>query len=105
MRLIDAETADRLLDFPSLIEALRDGHRGEVDAYGRMLLTAGDDALLGMAAWQAGAGLGIKLASVFPGNAARGRPNIASLYVLFDAADRAQDRRRLRPRGRLSFAA
>ncbi len=87
MRLIDAETAARLLDLPSLIAALRDGHRAGIDAYGRVLMEAGSDALLGMAAWQRGQAFGIKLASVFPGNAARGAPTIASVYVLFDGSD------------------
>lgn len=86
MRLIDAETAARLLDLPSLIEALREGHRAGVAQYGRLLMQDGDDALLGMAAWQRGEALGIKLASVFPGNAARGLPTIESVYVLFDGA-------------------
>ena len=84
MRLIDAETAARLLDLPSLIEALRDGHRAGVAQYGRLLMQDGADALLGMAAWQRGQAFGVKLASVFPGNAARGRPTIDSVYVLFD---------------------
>ncbi len=87
MRLIDADTADRLLDFPSLIEALRDGHRAGVDGYGRLLMEQAPDAMLGMAAWQRGQAFGIKLATVFPGNAARGKPNIASVYVLFDGTD------------------
>ncbi len=87
MRLIDAETAARLLDLPGLITALREGHRAGIDAYGRVLMQTGADALLGMAAWQAGEAFGIKLASVFPGNAARGAPTIASVYVLFDGGD------------------
>ena len=87
MKLIDAETAARLLDFPGLIEALRDGHRAGVEGYGRLLMQDGADALLGMAAWQRGQAFGIKLATVFPGNAARGVPTIDSVYVLFDGSD------------------
>ena len=87
MKLVDAATAARLLDLPSLIAALRDGHRHDIDDTGRMLLGAGTDSFLAMGAWQRGAGFGVKLATVFPGNAARGKPNIASLYVLFDDAD------------------
>ncbi len=87
MRLIDADTAARLLDWPSLIEAFRDGHRAGVDGYGRLLMNQGPDAMLGMAAWQRGQAFGIKLATVFPGNAARGAPTIASVYVLFDGSD------------------
>ena len=87
MKLVDAATADRLLDFPSLIAALREGHRSDMTDSGRLLMSAAPDSLLAMAAWQRGAGFGVKLASVFPGNAAKGKPNIASVYVLFDDAD------------------
>lgn len=87
MTLIDAATAARLLDLPGLIEALRDGHRAGVDGYGRLLLQDGADGMLGMAAWQHGQAFGIKLATMFPGNVARGRPTIASVYVLFDGSD------------------
>jgi ornithine cyclodeaminase/alanine dehydrogenase-like protein (mu-crystallin family) len=87
VKLVDADTAARLLDFPSLIEALRDGHRADVDDSGRLLLTSGPDSFLAMAAWQGRAGFGVKLATVFPGNAAAGKPNIASVYVLFDGRD------------------
>jgi ornithine cyclodeaminase/alanine dehydrogenase-like protein (mu-crystallin family) len=89
MILVDAETAARLLDFPSLIEALREGHRVGVDDFGRLLMehpsaAGGHNGLLAMAAWQRGAAFGVKLATVFPSNAAVGLPNIASVYVLFD---------------------
>ncbi len=87
MKLVDAATADRLLDFPSLIEALREGHRHDMDDAGRLLLSSGSDRFLAMAAWQRAAGFGVKLATVFPGNAALGKPNIASVYVLFDGGD------------------
>ena len=89
MILIDAATVERLLDLPSLIEAMRAGHRAGVDAYGRMLMEVAPDALLAMGAWQRGAAFGVKLASVFPGNAAQGVPNIASVYVLFDGRNGA----------------
>ena len=91
MRLVDADAAARLLDLPSLIEALRDGHRAGVDGFGRLLLeqpgaAGATDGFLAMAAWQRGAVFGVKLATMFPGNAAAGLPNIASVYVLFDGA-------------------
>jgi ornithine cyclodeaminase len=92
IRLIDAGTVARALDLPRLIEALRVGHREGVEAFGRMLLeqpsAAGDtDRLLGYAAWQRGRAFGIKLASVFPDNAASDVPTVASVYVLFDGPD------------------
>jgi alanine dehydrogenase len=85
--LIDTETVARLLDLPSLIEAMRAGHRTGIDAYGRMLMEVAPDALLAMGAWQRDAAFGVKLASVFPGNAVREMANIASVYVLFDGAN------------------
>jgi len=92
MILVDAETAARLLDLPSLVEAMREGHRAGVDDFGRLLMeqpsaTGGRDGFLAMAAWQRGAAFGVKLATVFPANAAAGLPNIASVYVLFDGRD------------------
>jgi ornithine cyclodeaminase/alanine dehydrogenase-like protein (mu-crystallin family) len=92
MRLVDAETAARLLDFPSLIEAMREGHRAGVDEFGRLLLeqpgtTGAQDGFLLMAAWQRGAVFGVKLATMFLANAAKGLPNVASVYVLFDGTN------------------
>ncbi|HTU52699.1 MAG TPA: ornithine cyclodeaminase family protein [Acetobacteraceae bacterium] len=89
IRLIGADEADGALDFPSLIAALRAGHRAGVAASQRLLLAQpstgeGEDHLLVLAAWQRGQALGVKLASVFPANAERGMPAIASVFVLFD---------------------
>lgn len=89
---VGAETAARLLDFPSLIEALREGHRTGIDEYGRLLLEqpnarGGQDGFLMMVAWQRGEALGVKLATSFPGNGALGLPSVASVYVLFDGSD------------------
>ncbi len=42
--------------------------------------------LLLMPAWRPGRRLGIKTVTVFPGNAALGRPALHSTYLLFDAA-------------------
>ncbi|MGH7056804.1 MAG: ornithine cyclodeaminase family protein [Acetobacteraceae bacterium] len=96
IRFIDAATAERLLDLPSLIEALRQGHRDGVDASERMLLAqspASEDAppdhLLVYAAWQRRQALGVKLATVFPGNAKCDLPSIASVFVLFDGENGA----------------
>jgi ornithine cyclodeaminase len=92
IRFIDEETATRLLDFPSLIEALRAGHKAGIDEQGRMLLeqssrNGANDHFLVLAAWQRQQALGIKLVTVFPDNAARNTPTIASVYVLFDGID------------------
>jgi ornithine cyclodeaminase len=44
-----------------------------------------DGSLLLMPAWQSGRYLGTKLVTVFPGNAERNQPAVASIYILFDA--------------------
>jgi ornithine cyclodeaminase len=43
--------------------------------------------LLMMPAWRVGERLGVKLVTVFPGNAARGERSVAAVYLLFDASD------------------
>ena len=92
MRLVDAATADRLLDFPALIEALRDGHRARPPDIARLLMeqqaaAGGHDGFLAMAAWQPGAAFGVKLASMFVANPQHGLPAVASAYVLFDGSN------------------
>ena len=84
MRTIDA---DRVFLPPlALVEALREGHRGGPGEIGRLLVEAGSDGALVWAGFRPDLGLAIKTATVFPGNAAFGRPNIHSLVTLFDGA-------------------
>ncbi len=93
MQVIGGDQIHRLLDFPSLIEALRvmfrDGckvparhHHGiaAATAEGR------PGTLLVMPAWQAGRALGIKIVTVFPDNTRRSLPAVHGTYVLLDAA-------------------
>jgi alanine dehydrogenase len=94
IRFIDTDEVERALDFPSLIAALRVGHRAGVASTERLLLAqpaarGGQDHLVILAAWQTSEALGVKLASVFPGNAEKGRPTIASVFVLFDGENGA----------------
>lgn len=89
LRVIGAAETEEALDYPSLVAALREGHRAGIEASERLLLEqpaagAGQDHFLALAAWQRGRAIGVKLASVFPGNAASGMPTIASVFVLFD---------------------
>lgn len=89
MRVVSAEEAHRLLDYPSLIEALRELFRRGVDRAERYVLDQPlpdgrrNDWLL-LPAWQFGRHLGIKLVSVFPENTSRGIESIQGLYLLFD---------------------
>jgi ornithine cyclodeaminase len=93
MKLIDADTVHRILDYRPLVEALRAGHRKGVDGVERLLMTqpargGATDYFLALPAWQRGEALGIKLVTVFPDNAsAASPPTIQSVYVLFDGRD------------------
>lgn len=92
MLIVDrAETAS-LLDDKSLVAALREAFRDGATVPARHHHTikvagAPDATLLLMPAWQEGKLLGVKLASVFPGNAAAGKPAVTAAYILFDAND------------------
>jgi ornithine cyclodeaminase len=92
LKFIDADTAARLLDLPSLIEAFRAGHRAAPAAVGHTLLEQSSssglaDRFLIHTAWQGRSALGAKLVTVFPGNAETSKPTIASVYVLLDGSD------------------
>ncbi len=92
MQAIGAEEIHRLLDFPSLIEALRGIFRDGCDVPPRHHHTIatgeGETApgtLLLMPAWQQGRVLGIKIVTVFPDNARRALPAVHGTYLLLDA--------------------
>lgn len=89
MRYISAAELDAKLEFPPLVEALRDLFRRGVD-HARSIhlnqpLADGrrNDWLL-LPAWQFGRHMGIKLVSVFPENESKGLASVQGLYVLFD---------------------
>lgn len=87
MRFVGASEIDAVLDYPALVEALREAFRASLVAPTRHhheIERPGETAtLLLMPAWAAGTGyLGVKVVSVFPGNAARGRPSVMGTYLL-----------------------
>ena len=89
LHLAAEQVAARLGRGP-LIDALDRAFRSEFQAPVRQQYAVGNpqnarDTLLIMPAWQAGARIGVKLVTVFPGNAARGRPAVHAMYALFDA--------------------
>lgn len=89
---IDADALAETLDPLWLIEQLRIGHQRGIGEVERLLLTeptaSVPNALLTWIAWRHGEALGAKLATVFPGNEARGAgPNIRSVVLLFDGRD------------------
>lgn len=89
MRILGPSEVTAALDFPSLVEALRQMFRSGCDAPLRQhhsipVPGAQDGALLIMPAWQAGRYIGIKLLTVFPENAALNRPSLMGAYLLLD---------------------
>lgn len=89
MKYIDAQQVHKLLDYPSLVEALEQYHRQGVEAAERMLLEQPTDTgksahFLIWPAWQRQQALGIKLATIFPDNETEGLPSVQALYILFD---------------------
>src|SRR5258708_10449650 len=88
MLMVDADKVAAALDYPRLVEALRNGHERGADAVERLLMSqaraaAPTNHLLVWPAWQHDDLLGAKLVSVFPGNRPPD-PSISTVYVLFD---------------------
>jgi alanine dehydrogenase len=93
MHIVGSDEIHRLLDFPSLIDALRAMFRDGCQVPARHhhtiapVLADGTPAtLLVMPAWQAGRALGIKIVTVFPDNTRRSLPAVHGTYLLLDAA-------------------
>jgi len=89
MRIVGADEIDRVLTYPALVDALADAFRADIHAPPRhhhAIRRAGADAtLLLMPAWTGApreAFLGCKIVTVFPGNAARGKPSLHGTYLL-----------------------
>ncbi|UVK40848.1 ornithine cyclodeaminase family protein [Mesorhizobium sp. AR10] len=93
LKVADAETTSRHLDYGRLIEALERGfaqgcvvpmrHHHTIEKDGQP-----DATLLLMPAWSSNSDevryLGVKLVTVFPGNTAKGLAGLTSTYVLYD---------------------
>jgi alanine dehydrogenase len=91
MRVVAAADVHRSLDFPALIDALAAMFKAGCEVplrhhHGIAVPGAPEATLLLMPAWQPGAALGIKIVSVFPGNAAKSLPAVMGQYLLLDAA-------------------
>jgi alanine dehydrogenase len=92
MRVLGPSEVVAALDFPALVEALRQSFRSrDIVAPQRHQHTievpgGATGTLLIMPAWQAGHHLGVKLLTIFPGNAARDTATLMGQYLLLDAA-------------------
>ena len=83
---LTADTCEKLMDWIALTDALIDGHRAAPAQLRDQLLSRGDDRLLSRAAWIDGLGAGVKSVTVYPGNAAKGRPTVQGAMLVFDDA-------------------
>jgi len=90
MQTINAQQVAERLPYDQLIDALADAFRHGATVPARSNHTvpvsgAADGTLLLMPAWQPGGNLGIKIATVFPGNAAKSLGAVHASYILLDA--------------------
>lgn len=82
-----ADDLHRVLDTPSLVDALAEGFRSGAESPVRHVhetAPASGGRLLLMPAWRPGEATGVKIVTVYPGNRARGVPTVGALYVLLD---------------------
>ena len=91
MEIISAEALEELLDFPALIEALREMFRSGCESPTRHHHTVNvpggaAGTLLIMPTWQAGGMMGVKTVTVFGDNAKCDLPSVLGQYYLMDAA-------------------
>ncbi len=86
MIVIDADTVNDLMDWPIVIEALRDGHAGARPAIDDKLMKDGGNAALIRLAWKPGGAFGLKAVTVFRDNPDRTPPlpAVQGQFLLFD---------------------
>lgn len=76
--------AERLLTWPGLLAALEAGHRLPQPDIKDLFCYRGPDTILDRATWIDGLGALVKVATVVPGNAARGKPTVNGAVTLYD---------------------
>ena len=89
MRILGYSEVVAALDFPALVEALRQMFRAGAETPVRHHHTipvpgGSDGTLLLMPAWQAGRHLGVKIVTIFPDNAEQAEPSLLGAYLLLD---------------------
>jgi ornithine cyclodeaminase len=77
-------TAEAHLSWAGLLAALEAGHRLPKAEIADLWLYRGEDTLLDRGAWIDGLGSLVKIGTIVPGNAARGKPTINGIVNLFD---------------------
>ncbi len=89
MRVIDGPELERRTPYPALIAALRRRLAETLASPQRLILdpTGQGDALLLMPAWREGGLMVVKLVTVYPRNAASGRPALDASVTVFDQRD------------------
>jgi alanine dehydrogenase len=90
MMHLDAEQVAARLGREALIDALERAFQADYQVPARQHHAVGGlqgahDTLLIMPAWRTGGCIGVKMVTVFPGNAALGRTAVHATYALFDA--------------------
>lgn len=87
MKLISSEETERVLDYKSLVEALREGFRSGAVMPARVrheIDPVDGTSLFVMPAWQKGAAIIVKLMAAFPGNARKGLQTSSEVLAMFD---------------------
>ncbi|MEM7711867.1 MAG: proline racemase family protein, partial [Pseudomonadota bacterium] len=85
--VIPFDEGERHLDWLALTDALVAGHDLREADVADVFLYERDNTLLNRSAWIAGLGLAVKCATIFPGNAGRGKPTIGGAVNLFSGED------------------
>ncbi|WGV14822.1 ornithine cyclodeaminase family protein [Fuscovulum ytuae] len=76
--------AERVLTWQGLLQAFEAGHRLPKPDIKDLFVYRGGDTVLDRATWIDGLGALVKVATVVPGNAARGKPTVNGAVTLFD---------------------
>lgn len=76
--------AERVLRWDGLLAALEAGHRLPKPDIKDLFVYRGGDTILDRATWIDGLGALVKVATVVPGNVARGKPTVNGAVTLFD---------------------
>ncbi|MFT5657005.1 MAG: ornithine cyclodeaminase/alanine dehydrogenase-like protein (mu-crystallin family) [Gammaproteobacteria bacterium] len=83
---LQASEVEHRLSWKAVSDAMLERHQQNRADIDDILFKHGNDALLNRAAWIKGAGIGIKTATIFPGNLTRtpALPSIHAVFTLFD---------------------